>query len=94
MVLVMLLNRKENIVKQVASNGQISLGKEFAGKQIQISKLNNNTLIIKMGAFIPDDEKWINTEENTLKLNEAIKWAETTNRKDNYLEIEGLIENE
>jgi hypothetical protein len=47
-----------------------------------------------MSAFIPDDEKWINTKKKTLKFNEAIKWAENTNRKDNYLEIEGLIENE
>tara|TARA_Y100001954_G_scaffold205010_1_gene226734 strand:- start:1606 stop:1902 length:297 start_codon:yes stop_codon:yes gene_type:complete len=90
----MLSQKKENVIKHVGFNGQISLGKEFAGKQIQISRLNNNVLILKVGTFIPDDEKWINTKENSLKLEKAIQWAENTERKDNYQDIEARIENE
>ncbi len=56
-----MLQENTIIIKQVGANGQISLGKEFAGKQVQISKLTNGTLIIQTGRFIPDNEKWLNT---------------------------------
>ena len=53
-----------SIVKYVGLNGQISLGKEYAGKQIQIAKLPDGTLIIKPGKFIPDSERWLYTKNN------------------------------
>lgn len=48
-----------SITKQVRMNGQVLLGKEYAGKQIQILKLEDGTLIIKPGKFIPDSERWL-----------------------------------
>jgi hypothetical protein len=44
-------------VKYVGDNGQISLGKEYAGKQVQIMKSAEGTITIKTGNFIPDSER-------------------------------------
>lgn len=82
------------VVKQVGANGQVSLGKEYAGKQIQISKLKDGALIIKSGQFIPDSERWLYSESNIKHLEKAIKWTESTPRRDNFEEIVTVIEND
>jgi hypothetical protein len=82
-----------SVIKQVGTNGQVSLGKEYAGKQIQISKLEDGTLIIKSGRFVPDSERWLHTEKNTEELDKAVKWAESTPRRDNFDEIVTATEN-
>lgn len=78
-------------IKQVGLNGQVSLGKEFAGKQIQISKFSDGSLLIKPGQFIPDNERWIHLEANQNRIDKAIKWAENTPRRDNFDEIDAQI---
>lgn len=83
-----------SVIKQVGVNEQVSLGKEYAGKQIQISKLEDGTLIIKPGRFIPDNEKWLHDEKNMEQLDKAINWAENTARRDNFEEIIDAIEND
>jgi len=40
----------------VGSNGQISLGKEFAGKMVLIDQVDDGTWIIKSGEFVPDSK--------------------------------------
>lgn len=60
------------IIKHVASNGQISLGKEYAGKQVQISKLEGGDLLIQLGRFIPDNELWLYKGRNSQAIDEAI----------------------
>jgi hypothetical protein len=87
----MLQESNANTVKQVGANGQVSLGKKYANKQIQISKLDDSTLIIKLGRFIPDSEKWLYQGDNLEKLKEAIEWATTHERRDNFEEIKKLI---
>lgn len=83
-----------NIIKQVGVNGQISLGKEYAGKQVQISKMNDGTLIIKTGQFVPSSEQWLHTDHNIEKLDEAILWLQSHPRSDNFEEIKHKIDNE
>ncbi len=83
-----------SVIKKVGSNGQISLGKEYAGKQVQISKLNKKTLIIQSGSFVPDDEKWLHRGDNISTLRKAIKISEKLDRKDNFNEIKAIIEDE
>ncbi len=79
-------------IKQVGVNGQISLGKEYAGKQVQISKLDDGTIVIKPGKFIPDNERWIHAIENKRKIDDAIEWAEKNIRSNIFDEIAKKIE--
>ena len=50
-------------VKVIGINGQVSLGKEFAGKMVVVEQVEKGTWIIKCGEFIPDSEKWLHQSE-------------------------------
>lgn len=78
-------------VKYVGDNGQISLGKEYAGKQVQIMKSAEGTITIKTGNFIPDSERWLHQGDNIERLNRAIAEAKSRSRSDNYEEIKKRI---
>lgn len=71
-------------VKIIGANGQVSLGKEFAGKMILIDQIDEGTWIIKSGEFIPDSEKWLHRTQDTAKLKKALEWAEKNEPKDNF----------
>ena len=74
-------------VKVVGINGQVSLGKEFAGKMVLIDQVDASTWVIKSGNFIPDSEKWLHQSKNLAKLEKALEWAEKNAPKDNFDEL-------
>lgn len=86
-----MLHTDSVVIRQVGMNGQISLGKEFKGKQVQISKRDDGCLIIKPGHFIPDNEKWLYEDDNLETLKESLKWAKNNPRRDNFQEIADAI---
>lgn len=63
------------IVKSVGSNGQITLGKEFAGRLVMLDQTEPGVWTMKLGQFIPDNEKWLHTPEAKAALNEGLAWA-------------------
>lgn len=78
-------------IKYVGDNGQISLGKEYAGKQVQLLKSEEGTITIKTGLFIPDNERWLHQGDNLERVNKAIAEAKSCPRSDNYEEIKKRI---
>ena len=74
-------------IKIVAKNGQITLGKKFAGKQIQIFEEDDNTIVIKTVVAIPESEMWLYQGDNMARLNKSIEWTESNPRRDNFDEI-------
>lgn len=38
----------------VPANGQISIGKEWAGREVQIEQIEDGQILITSGSFIPD----------------------------------------
>ena len=64
------------IIKTVGSSGQISLGKKFAGQNVMLDEIEAGVWIVKLGRFIPDNEKWLYRQDVQAELNEAIAWAE------------------
>lgn len=74
-------------IKIVAKNGQITLGKKFAGKQIQIFEEDDNTIVIKTVVAIPESEMWLYQGDNMARLNKSIEWVESNQRRDNFDEI-------
>ena len=85
-------------IKVVSTNGQISIGKKYAGSQVQIIEQDNDTLLIKRGKFIPNNERWLYEGNNLQKLRESIKEAKSRKPQDNFEEmmtkLERAIENE
>jgi len=82
-----------NHVKVIGANGQISLGKEFAGKMVSIDQINEGTWVIKVGQFIPDSEKWLHQGKDKAKLDKALEWAEKNEPKDNFNQLTRDIDN-
>ena len=54
-------------IKKVGNNGQISLGKEFAGQNVLVESPEYGVWIIKIGQFIANNETWIYEAENSNK---------------------------
>ena len=80
-----------SVIKTIGSNGQISLGKEHAGKSVLVDEVEPGVWVVKIGQFVPDSERWLHTPEAKAKLDEAIAWAEKTKPSDNLAEIEAQI---
>ena len=68
-------------VKTVGRSGQLSLGKEYAGRTVVIDSPEEGVWIIKTAKVIPDNELWLHQEPTKSKLDAAIKWAEETPRQ-------------
>ena len=62
-------------IKTIGKNGQISLGKEFAGETILIDNIEPGVWIVKIGKFIPNNEEWLYQKDHSTKLDEALTWA-------------------
>ena len=78
-------------VKTIGSNGQVSLGKEFAGKMVLVEQIDEGTWIIKCGEFVPNSEKWLHQGHNMAKLEKAMDWAEQNKPSENFDQfIQGL----
>jgi hypothetical protein len=81
-----------NTIKTVGRSGQISLGKKFAGQAVMIDEIETGVWIVKLGRFIPDNEKWLHDPGAQAELNEAVAWAEKNSPKDtNFEELETRI---
>ena len=64
------------MLKSVGRSGQISLGKQYAGKTVMIEQIETGVWIMKIGEFIPVSERWLHDPTVSQNLNEAIAWAE------------------
>jgi hypothetical protein len=75
--------KKSNQVKYatVGNNGQVSIGKEFAGRHVQIEKTDEGVIIISPGKFIPDHHGPFYTKEALDDLDEFDKWASANTPK-------------
>lgn len=81
-----------DVIKTVGSSGQISLSKKYAGQTVVLSEIDTGVWLVKLGRFIPDNEKWIHTADVQHDLKEAIGWAEKNFPKEtDFNQLEDLI---
>jgi hypothetical protein len=59
----------------VPSNGQISIGKTWAGKEVQIEQISESQIIITSGAFVPADHATFYTGAAKKRLSSFDSWA-------------------
>jgi len=63
------------VVKSIGSSGQISLGKEYAGRQVLVESPEPGVWVIRTATVIPDNEKWLHTPAVKKNLTAALDWA-------------------
>jgi hypothetical protein len=59
-------------IKQIGASGQISLGKEFAGRTVVINHVEPGVWLIKTAQTIPDSELWLHHPEAAARLDRAM----------------------
>lgn len=62
-------------VKVVGSNGQISLGKKYAGRQVLVEQSEPGVWIVRTATVIPDNEQWLHQPQAAEDLHHALTWA-------------------
>lgn len=63
-------------VKVVGQNGQISLGKEFAGRQVLVEEREPGVWLIRTAKVIPENELWLHRPQASKDLERALAWAQ------------------
>lgn len=66
-----------SVVKTIGRRGQLTLGKQYAGRHVLVDEPEPGVWILKMGEVIPDSERWLHRPEVRAKLDRALAWAET-----------------
>ena len=63
-------------IKTIGASGQISIGKEYAGRHVIVEEIEKGVWLIKTASIIPDSEMWMHEEPAKTKIDKALKWAE------------------
>ena len=62
-------------VKLIGANGQVSLGKRFAGRQVLIEEQEPGVWLVRTASVIPDNERWLHQAQSAADLQNALAWA-------------------
>lgn len=49
----------QSSVKVIGANGQISLGKQYAGRQVLVEEHEPGVWLVRTATIIPDNERWL-----------------------------------
>ncbi|MBK1701119.1 hypothetical protein [Thiococcus pfennigii] len=64
------------MVKVVGANGQISLGKQYAGRQVLVEEREPGVWLVRTATVVPDNERWLLYPQAADDLRRALDWAE------------------
>lgn len=70
-------------VKVVGANGQISLGKQFAGRQVLVEEHEPGVWMVRTATVIPDNERWLHEPRAAADLRSALTWAAANSATEN-----------
>ena len=63
-------------LKVVGTNGQISLGKQFAGRQVLVEEREPGVWLVRTATVVPDNESWLHQPQAAADLQKALSWAQ------------------
>ncbi len=73
-------------VKVVGANGQISLGKQFAGRHVLVEEQEPGVWLVRTATVVPDNEHWLHTADGASDLSRAMAWATQNSPTDTQLD--------
>jgi hypothetical protein len=73
-------------VRIVGTNGQISLGKQFAGRQVLVEEREPGVWLVRTATVVPDNESWLHQPKAAADVQNAILWAQTNKPTDSKLD--------
>ena len=73
-------------VKVIGVNGQISLGKQYAGRQVLVEEQEPGVWLVRTAMVIPDNERWLHQPEAAANLRNALSWAQANPPADTHVD--------
>ena len=62
-------------VKVVGRSGQISLGKKYAGKVLQLERLADGAILLTAVVMVPERQAWTLQEPDRSRIARGLAWA-------------------
>jgi hypothetical protein len=62
-------------IKVVGKSGQISLGKRYAGKTLELQRLDDGSLLLRAVAMVPESQLWTVEEPHRSQIARGLAWA-------------------
>ena len=72
-------------IKTIGSSGQISLGKEYAGRTVMVEEIESGVWMVRTARVIPDNELWLHSAEARENLDKALEWSARSSRAETDL---------
>ena len=70
-----LFSEVKTSVKVIGANGQISLGKDYAGRQVLVEEREPGVWFVRTAIVIPENERWLHEPKSAANLQAALIWA-------------------
>jgi hypothetical protein len=65
-------------IKVVGKSGQISLGKRYAGKTLELQRLDDGSLLLRAVVMVPESQLWTLQEPDRSRISRGLAWAGQT----------------
>ena len=65
-------------IKVVGKSGQISLGKNYAGKALRVEHRRDGVIVLTAVAVIPESQLWTTEEPHRSRIKRGLAWATAT----------------
>lgn len=65
-------------IKRVGLSGQISVGRELAGKLLRLEQLEGGRLLLTPVVDVPESQLWTLQEPNKSRIERGLEWAART----------------
>ena len=72
--------------KTVGKSGQISLGKNYAGKTLRLDRLADGRIVLTAVAMVPESQLWTLAEPHRSRIERGLAWAAQSSPKETDLE--------
>jgi hypothetical protein len=73
-------------VKVIGANGQISLGKQYAGRQVLVEEREPGVWLVRTATIIPDNEIWLQQPKAASDLQNALSWSQKNSATDTNID--------
>ena len=71
-------------IKVVGKSGQISLGKRYAGKTLELQRLEDGSLLLRAVAMVPESQLWTLEEPHRSRIARGLAWAAETEPRESH----------
>jgi len=76
-------------IKVVGKSGQISLGKRYAGRTLELQRLDDGSLLLRAVAMVPETQLWTLQEPDRSRIAKGLAWASETDPKES--DVDSLL---